>query len=210
MSDLLLPEPLREHDDAACVSYLRTYFAPDAAADRYSGAYFERLGSAGNDPDRFTPIDLVAVTMLGIVVPPHAAVAILGKDADTLAGMLADIPADLDLVDADDEHLVEQSPADRLWQRLRSYRGIDWVIAGKLIARKRPRLIPVYDSIVRAAVGAPSPSFWIALRDGLRTGTLRLHDRLLALRSEARIGEDISAIRVFDVIAWMHGRGQQR
>ena len=37
-----------------------------------------------------------------------------------------------------------------------------WVTAGKLLARKRPRLIPVYDRVVRCALGRPAkPWRWL-------------------------------------------------
>ncbi|MGO1341166.1 MAG: DUF6308 family protein, partial [Cellulosimicrobium funkei] len=33
-----------------------------------------------------------------------------------------------------------------------------------------------------------------------------LHRHLVSLRDEAGIGDDISALRVFDVVVWMHHR----
>jgi hypothetical protein len=32
---------------------------------------------------------------------------------------------------------------------------IGWVTAGKLLARKRPKLVPVYDGVVKCALGNP-------------------------------------------------------
>jgi len=73
------------------------------------------------------------------------------------------------------------------------------VIAGKLVARKRPRLIPVYDSVVRERVGHPE-HFWAALNEDLRADNGALHRRLVDIRRQSAIGEDISALRIFDIV----------
>ncbi|MEV5508792.1 DUF6308 family protein [Streptomyces orinoci] len=49
------------------------------------------------------------------------------------------------MVDAEADVLAEGSPADQAWHLLCAQYGVDWVIAGKLLVRKRPRLLPVYD-----------------------------------------------------------------
>ncbi|WP_461665623.1 DUF6308 family protein [Gordonia sputi] len=42
----------------------------------------------------------------------------------------------------------------------------------------------------------------------LRTPQLSGVSHLIALRDEAKIGSDISAIRVFDILVWMWGSGR--
>ncbi len=75
--------------------------------------------------------------------------------------------------------------------------------AGKL-SRKRPRLLPVYDAVVRAAVGAPR-AFWSWLHrelhddPGLVEGTERL-------RAEAGAHE-LTVLRTLDVVIWMRNYG---
>ncbi|MFI7363363.1 DUF6308 family protein [Streptomyces sp. NPDC050149] len=50
-------------------------------------------------------------------------------------------------------------------------------------------------------------SFWVApAAPAADNGALR--DQLVRIRDKAGIGEDIGALRVFDVIAWMH-QGRQ-
>ncbi len=105
--------------------------------------------------------------------------------------------------------MVPGSPADQLWHKLDQIHGIGWVTAGKLLARKRPRLIPVYDNVVRDVVGKPD-SFWLGLRAALRADGRGLQERLVRMRTQAEVGDDISAIRVFDVVAWMSGKGLPR
>lgn len=83
--------------------------------------------------------------------------------------------------------------------------GTGWVTAGKPLARKRPQLIPVYDEVVRCAFGT-SNGFWRWLDGKLREdgGTLTQH--LAALRTEASIPDQISALRILDVVIWMRHR----
>jgi len=44
---------------------------------------------------------------------------------------------------------------------------VGWVNAGKLMAAKRPRLIPVFDSGVKRALKPPSGRFWVTMYDQL-------------------------------------------
>ncbi|MCA1707320.1 MAG: DUF6308 family protein, partial [Actinobacteria bacterium] len=50
---------------------------------------------------------------------------------------------------------------------LRSLPGVDWVIAGKLGARKRPKLMPVLDSVTMPTLSAPAGNVWAMLRSSL-------------------------------------------
>jgi len=72
------------------------------------------------------------------------------------------------------------------------------VTAGKLLARKRPRLIPIYDSVVKQAMGEPE-SWWRPLRAVLRDAP-DVVDRVEDLRPEA---VDVSTLRLLDVAIWM-------
>jgi hypothetical protein len=68
--------------------------------------------------------------------------------------------------------------------------------------------LPVYDSVVRKEVGAPK-SYWIALNNDLRVKDKALYRQLLAIRDAAGIEDDISALRVFDIVTWSIGRGRR-
>jgi len=205
-STLNVPKILTPGSRAQAVEHLRRYFGPVGVATGWAGSRFERLSGGGDRPDvadRFTADDLVAVTLLSVNVPPHGAIQLLESRADEFARRLAEIPHDLELVDV--ESIPDDWAPTRLWAALRDIRGIGWVTASKLMARKRPHLIPVYDTVVRAAV-KPTASFWEALRAALRADDRGLHRHLLSLREEADIGVEISALRVFDVVVWMHHR----
>ncbi|WP_220212582.1 DUF6308 family protein [Streptomyces sp. WELS2] len=196
------------------VGDLRRYFgiglAPGEAA--FTGSRFEHLGGGGDRPevaDRITAEDLIAVQTLSVTVPAPVALDILeGPLGARLSGLLRDIPRGMDMVDAGEHDLAPGSPADRAWRLLEDQPDVGWVIAGKLLARKRPRLLPVYDKVVRCALGRPRPSFWLALRAALRADDRALHRRLLALREVAGVPETVSALRVCDVAVWMGHRAQ--
>lgn len=176
----------------------------------FTGSRFEHLAGGGDRPevaDRFTAEDLVAVQTLSVTVPAPVVLDILeGRLGVRLSGLLQAIPWDIDMVDVEADVLAEGSPADQAWSLLCAQYGVDWVIAGKLLARKRPRLVPVYDKVVRCALGRPSPSFWLALHAALREDEAALHRQLLELRQIAGLPETVSALRVCDVAVWMNHR----
>ncbi|MFD7940866.1 DUF6308 family protein [Streptomyces sp. NPDC059755] len=195
------------------VDDLRRYFGiglpPGAVA--FTGSRFEHLAGGGDRPevaDWITAEDLVAVQTLSVTVPAPVALDILeGPLGTRLTGLLHTIPRDTDMVDAHADVVADGSPADQAWHLLRDQPDVGWVIAGKLLARKRPRLLPVYDRVVRCAVGRPS-SFWLALHTALREDDAALHRQLLELRQVAGVPETVSVLRVCDVAVWMGHRAE--
>ncbi|MFF4504117.1 DUF6308 family protein [Streptomyces sp. NPDC001401] len=109
------------------------------------------------------------------------------------------------MVEAEAVDLADGSPAHTAWHLLRDQPGIGWVTAGKLLARKRPRLVPVYDQVVRCVLGHPK-SFWLDLHAALRSDKWALHHELTALRQAAELPETVSVLRICDVVLWMHHR----
>lgn len=176
----------------------------------YTGGQFERFAGGGDRADAADVLgtdDIVAVSLLSVKIPGRASLQILGDSSAELTDLLGRVPVDLDMWEASDDVVGPASPASQAWELLRGIDGVGWVTAGKLMARKRPRLLPVYDQVVKDVLGRPDGSgFWCALRDLLRDdATVRA--RLGEIRSEADIGEDISLLRVLDVVLWMHGDG---
>lgn len=100
-------------------------------------------------------------------------------------------------------------PAWALWDLPDGLHGIGWVTANKLIARKRPRLVPVYDTVVQDAL-RPGPNLvWDRLWHCL-DGHVDIRDELASIRADAGGLEDISLLRILDVVVWMrfHGDAQ--
>lgn len=193
---------------SGAVDQLRDYFDDAGDSGGYTGRYFERLRDAAGrapSPNVFEAVDLVAVTTLSVSVPPGSAAAILDERSGELSRLLAEIPVDLPLWEALDEHLDETSPAHAAWTLLRGLDGIEWVTAGKLLARKRPALLPVYDNVVKDLLERTAGGFWLGLRDLLRDDD-DLRARLTEIRDDAGNADDISLLRVLDVVLWMSGK----
>ena len=71
---------------------------------------------------------------------------------------------------------------------------------GKLLARKRPHLIPVYDAVVKCALGKPK-SFWRSLHEAISADEHGLRPRLAELRAD--VPYQVSDLRILDVVIWM-------
>ena len=195
----------------AAAGYIDRYFGLGAhAGEEFTGAHFERF--TPTPADEITADDLIAVSCLSVHVPAKAALGILGSKRGEISDLLAQIPADLPLADLSlDRHaeiLAPDSPASRLWHVLRSRDAKRWGVgpttASKIMARKRPALIPIYDSVVGAATGFRSgDGTWQAWHEAFATDgefVAELED----LRAAADL-RDISLLRILDVVLWMHG-----
>lgn len=215
-----IPDELRDEDVAA--GLVRAYFADDPATGRprYSGSYFERLGGGGDRPEvayQLTAEDLLAVSMLSVSVVRYYALHVLDYRGREISGLLARIPLGVTLADDEAGGLVaEGGPAWDLWHLLRHVRPrprdrntLGPVAAGKLLARKRPQLIPVYDSHVKKVLQRRSndQSWWRDLRCQLRKDPALVRE-LEAVRTRAEAGH-LSLLRTFDIMCWMSGRSPE-
>lgn len=203
-----LPRVLRDGDDAGAVDVLQEYFTRPLRKTGYlrTGALWDSWDPSGNrdrDADVFTAEDIVAVTLLAVQVPAQAALLLLGESNVSLNALLADVGPDRNLVDEADP-LTPESPVWRLEAALREIHGVGRTMASKLIARKRPRLFPIYDDVVGRELGTKAAHLEpvrVALRDG------ELHARLQDLRDRAGLDEVVPTVRILDVLAWMQGKG---
>lgn len=193
--------------DEVALGYLNRYFGKDEwAGQEFTGAHFESLGTP--EPENMTAEDMIAVACLSIHVPARATLGVLGKQQDQISAHLAEIPTGVALEDIPyDEHekyFGGTSPAMSLWRLLRAHRGVGATTASKIMARKRPALVPIYDSVVGGATGFPnSNGTWLAWHQAFSTNA-EFTNRLLSLRSAARL-EQVSLLRILDVVLWMHG-----
>jgi hypothetical protein len=190
-------------DDAvrAAASRLRTDLAADGlgkavdfyfTASAFAGMTFSDLGR--NPRDEITADDLLAVSLLDITWRPQVVRIVLGSQHRELSSMLAAIPGDLDLWNADDGVAKR---IDVLWDALMAIDGIGTASATKLLARKRPRLCPISDSVVVKAVRVPGRT-WDVLRCLLQDPAARAE--LEALRPAA--AAEASLLRILDVVLW--------
>jgi hypothetical protein len=172
---------------------LAAYFDP---AEDFPGMSFSFLGR--NPAGEVMADDLLAVSLLDIAWRPEAVRHLLGSQATAMSGLLADIPADLDLWEASDADLTA---VERLWAALLEVPGVGGATAAKLLARKRLRLCPATDRAAIRAVGVPGQT-WETMRYLLRDPEARAE--LEALRPAAAARE--SLLRILDVAIWVgHG-----
>lgn len=92
------------------------------------------------------------MTFLSVNVPGMAAIELLRDRAEEINSLLAEVGPDRDLA-FEPGPIDPDWPAWRLNRRLRVIDDVGAVIASKLMARKRPRLIPIWDSVVAEVTG---------------------------------------------------------
>ncbi|OAK53991.1 DUF6308 family protein [Rhodococcoides kyotonense] len=202
-----LPPPLTADSDDVAVALLRQYYGSTYLdTGCYTGAYFDSWAPHNRDADsnRFTADDLVAITFLSVNVTASAARELLVTRASRFAELLDAVGPDRDLVDEADG-LTPDAPILLLEDELRSVGDIGRTIATKLMARKRPRLVPIYDMVVGRVLNTVMVHR-DPIREALRADGGALHTRLLRVRAAAALPGEISALRVLDVISWMHGK----
>ena len=156
-----------------------------------------------DQPHEITVADLYSITLLGVHVGPHGVRLLLEDEATRarVAKLLDLIPVDEDIWTGKSD-LGPGSPADRLYDLLKMLDCVDDVTASKLLHRKRPRLIPIVDRVVREQVAAPSGSYWEFFREYLGDPTRR--QAVNDLRPKG-IERNISVLRVLDVAICMTG-----
>jgi hypothetical protein len=204
-------------DQQRSVDDLRAYFGtdlPPGTPPRYTGGRFELLAGGGDRPEvtnRITTEDLFAIQLLEVRVPTEVGLELLeGELGRAVAEHLARIPTDVGIGDlAAAALLADGAPADLAWRLLEDPDGMGWVTVNKLLARKRPALIPVYDRVVSCAFGAPR-GFWSWLQPLFAEQNGLLAGRLQAQRDAAEVPAEVTPLRVLDVIVWMRHEQEHR
>lgn len=201
-----LPTSLAGDGDQA-VEYLERYYGqrldPESEKTFYDGAYFDHWGAKDPNPNEFTADDIVAVECLGMPIRTWSAVVeILHLRSARLSELLAQVPADLDLLSVPVGDINDEWPASQLYWQLRAIPGIGEVSASKLLARKRPNLYPIHDSFIRAITGLGSGAFVRPFLEELSANT-ELQEQLQRVRSRADLEGKIGLLRTFDVVGWM-------
>jgi hypothetical protein len=218
----LLAGPLRTTPDSRFPGARRLPFSPPDALDTYfhgtprqfSGSLFDSFGGGGDRPDvenQITREDVLAVAAVNASVPAAVASLLLTQPASgRLATWLRQLPTDIDLWDAEDDTLAT---ATKAWDEIRTIHEAGTTsaadggfAANKLLARKRPRMIPLYDEKVRGVVHlAEGASWWFSLRDAMRVDgeDNEVRFRVCAAMREADVGY-VSVLRGLDVILWSY------
>lgn len=206
-----VPWVLEDQYAPVAAAHLQDYFREKSnGSPAFTGAVFQSIGGSGDAPPYTNIIraeDALAVSALSVTVPPLAAARLLDPQvANSISDLLERVPADCDLV-ADGVDVGPQSPAAYLWKLLRTDVGLGVVTTSKLLARKRPRIMPIYDSVVAWVLCLKSSrGYWEGMQAALRTDGHRLHTLATELSRTDGVPAQTSALRVIDVVLWMHGQ----
>lgn len=201
------------------VGYLRTYLTgvePVVGEDWPAiGRRFEHLVTPGTDPHVITAEDLLSVSFLSVSIPPRAAWAILTTRSAAITAKLEQIPEDVSI-----EHpnctlamFEADSPLQDLWDLLRrDENGKLWDMGAtkvsKVMARKRPHLVPIQDRVLVAELDATDAGYWdiwwkaMHLREN---GKSVVTDFAHELRERVPEAGKLSLLRTLDIVIWMHG-----
>ena len=111
-----------------------------------------------------------------------------------ISTLLSKVPPDVDLEDASDESLIA---ANKVWDEIDSLAPSELGDAklSKLLARKRPRLVPITDEVVKRYLG--ERDLWSSLRAALSDSKLR------QAIQELDCGAGASPLRTLDAAIWL-------
>ncbi|MCQ1999790.1 DUF6308 family protein [Arthrobacter zhaoxinii] len=183
-----------------------------------TGARFDTWAGGGDSPgaaNRITADDLLALSLLGEDIKGPAVVGLLETKAPEIGELLELIPVTLELADVTGVEYVhvlgKESPAWLLWDIFRGYRGGQWRMGAtktsKLLARKRPKLIPIWDPLVARSIGAgTSLTQWEEWHALLTADDRHLVRHLAAVQDRAALPVRVSTLRAMDVILWMDAK----
>lgn len=160
----------------------------------FSGQTF--LSLTPNDPNKIQAADLLAVTTMDERYGPLAVRKLLsGSEGRQVSRLLVQISADCDLWAAGN-----LSSASSLWYALTELPGVGPTRASKLMTRKRPRLIPVYDSVVGRHI-AKTTRYWQVFQQFLSTPNNRR--ALDKMRPGGLSAQQLPTLRILDTVIWM-------
>lgn len=180
---------------------LRSYYG---AGYHYTGAAFDRWAIAGSSPNRFTTDDVVAVSMLSVAVPPRAALALL--DDPHIAALLESVECGETLW-SKPSLLDDNGPAEQLWYAVRALDDVGPVTTSKLLAAKRPGLVPIYDQHVASALGLGTQAWRFWQQVAKDPGAAQLRRSIDGVALSAGVPQGVSTLRVIDVVVWMCAYG---
>lgn len=234
-----LPAILTVENTDHAAGYLKRYFdSTDTGIPNFTGSLFEHVGGGGDQKkvkNQITAEDLLSLTLLDVPVegaqvvqflsPPHTTESVdlaqvatrkftahqLPYDLEQINTILASIPTDVGLSSKKATRHIESG--NQLWVALRR-KKFGPARVSKLIARKRPKLFPIIDSVVEKQLGTDSVGFYEHLHTVLRAEDKALAQHLKSIRAEAaKISDNenlahLSTIRVFDIVVWMAANEQ--
>ena len=182
----------------------RKYWTED-----YTGRYFHVFAD-DDHPNEITERDIVAVSTLSVTIPAPVAIWLRSPEGRATVGeLLSGVRTDVDIWDAG----ALLGPEGNLWKLWDLLRRASWpspkdnndmgpTKVSKLLAAKRPRLVPVWDSVVEGMFPRVK-DYWAAFAHALSDESLR--ERLSVL-SGAGAPAETALLRRIDAMLWMVGK----
>lgn len=167
----------------------------------FAGVLFDTLEDHGSqaNPNKISVSDLLALNLLDVRVGPIEIRKLLSGDFDS---GLANVNADCDIWNPQEDAL---QCASELWVELKEVKGLGRTKISKLCARKRPRLIPITDSIVervlKIKVKDNPLAIWQELGNALND---ERRNKIKDLIPNS-VGYKPTILRTLDVAIWMIG-----
>lgn len=191
------------------LAHARAYFVGHGGGRPYAGAAFETIGHSWRldaTVNTITPSDLLALGCLSTPLKKYTAADLLEPSFQAQASaLLARIPADAAIAD---DHaailLADKSPASELYRLIRTVSGMGKTRTSKLLARKRPGLIPIRDTNVEKALDASRSDDWWLPYHAMITTPKAATPFELAVRIHEMLGISavVTPLRVIDAILW--------
>ena len=187
-------------DKAQASRFLAEYFDTTQPDGGYTGRWFEYF-SALSDERHLDANDVAAAATLSVPLDGKT-VRSLFERAGELDAYLAAAPGrDAKLWEIDEVDLADGAPLAEAYNLLRSIPGIGKVTASKLLACKRPHLIPIRDTVVEQLLAADA-AWWLPWRAVVSDQSMR---NLVEEVTPANVPAGISILRRLDVILWRAG-----
>ena len=169
---------------------------------------------SGSNPDRVSDADFLAPVLLNVTPSITAYYSLQGLRTQ-LNEWLAEVPTDANLESATDAELEHLGALFAILDS--NPKGVGGTTLAKIMHRKRPSFVPLYDRFVwQTYVAAPSAS---VARDTKRTwsdfirllahemqGDLRREGEWLDSIAATASGPPITRLRVLDIVAWEAGK----
>jgi hypothetical protein len=180
-------------------------------SENYAFQTYDRLG----DPLCLEPVDFFAPALLNApvrgrdVIAMHQPEGAFRELRDAMARVLSD-PASAEARFEDQELAAETGPWALVRAALAASDATPHIKASKvtkILHRKRPALVPIFDSKVAEFYGVPSSTPWLLwplLQAEMRTYGPRLRE--LARDYETPDRRPLEALRALDIIVWEHSR----
>ena len=169
---------------------------------------YDRLGDASS----LEPTDVLAPALLDAPIRGVTVIEMFADGSGAPQSLLAALRAVVESSQCQTAHFEELDLEDETWRMVRSaliasedVRGIAASKVTKILHRKLPDLVPIFDSKVAAYYGC-SPrrprEFWPVLQQDVVDSTSLLDDLRSAFRTPD--GRPLGRLRTLDIVVWEH------